>query len=359
MKKTSHLIFVILISSLLIKCSQETRSEFQDVHETFTLESFEERKILKGTRIDLGTLLAPIHIYFYDSLLFVATNGLDKNLSIYNSNADFSAVGSIVTNGMGPDDLLSVMRMDFDIDGTFWVHDAVTAKMKKFEIDFKGDSIYAVAQKDVSLKGPVTNAIFLIPDQIGATTQDINPLKRFYLYDIDGARKGEVSEYPNYNREIPATAKVEVFNGRISVHPKKDQFVLVYEYADLIEFYNSRFNLTKRIHGPHVFVPEFELKDRGNHPAMKLRYDKTRFAYQDVVSNSEEIFLLYANGRTVSKEDGDEAFHYDTIVVVDWEGNPLSLFSLDHTVISICVDWNKRVIYGLNRIESEVYAFSF
>ncbi|HMR56159.1 MAG TPA: hypothetical protein PLM56_10320 [Cyclobacteriaceae bacterium] len=93
---------------------------------------------------------------------------------------------------------------------------------------------------------------------------------------------------------------------------------------------------------------------------MKRRFDLTKYAYQAVVCTDSLIFLLYDNGETVSKDDDqDEAGHLSTIVAIDWNGQPLSLYELDHPVISICVDWHKRVIYGLDRIESEVYAFPF
>jgi|GEM_PF-1567529 len=91
---------------------------------------------------------------------------------------------------------------------------------------------------------------------------------------------------------------------------------------------------------------------------MMRRYDKTKYAYQAVASSDSLIFLLYDNGETISKdEDQDEASQFKTIVVIDWEGRPLSLYQLDHSIISVCVDWHRRVIYGLDRIESEVYAF--
>jgi len=176
---------------------------------------------------------------------------------------------------------------------------------------------------------------------------------------MQGNRKKEVGEYPSYERQIPPMAMVEVFNGWVSVHPDKKKFALAYEWTDLIEFYNSEFTLVKRIHGPHIFMPQFELKSRGNAMVMMRKADLTKFAYQGLTSNSDEIFLLYANGKTVAKGAGEEAFHYNTIVTIDWDGNPQALYELDHKVISICVDWKKRIIYGLDRVESEIYAFPF
>ncbi|HRE68857.1 MAG TPA: BF3164 family lipoprotein [Cyclobacteriaceae bacterium] len=357
MRKTTCLI--VILTAGLIKCTPEPQSKFQDVNAVFTIESFKEQKKLFGSKIDLGTVLSPVFIFFHDSLLFVTTIGLERNIFIYNSNDNFSSVGSIISRGFGPDELLSVVRMDFNSNGTFWTHDAVSAKLKRFETKRMNDSLYAIAHETVSLNGPTPNA-FLLGNQIGVTTQEVVPLTRFYVYDMDGKRTKETGDYPSYERDIPATAKVEVYNAWAGIHPDRNQFILAYEYTDLLEFYNEDFELTKRIQGPHLFVPEFELKDRGGHQAMKRRFDLTKYAYQTVVCSDSLIFLLYDNGETVSKDDNqDEAGHFSTLVAIDWNGQPLSVYELDHPVISICVDWHKRVIYGLDRIESEVYAFPF
>jgi hypothetical protein len=345
---------------LLVCCVNERKDTFLNIDSHFTSQSFQERKLLKGTRLELGTLLAPVQVFFHDSLLFVASNGLESNVYVFNSNDNYLLRGSIIQNGMGPDELLSVARMDFNHDGTFWSHDIITAHIKKFELIMDKDTVYAIVRNRISLNGPVINAFCLDTDLIGTTTQEIKPLSRFYIYDAQGNRIDEAGDYPTYNREIPATAKVEVYNGWISIHPSYNKFVLAYEFTDLIEFYDSDFKLLKRVQGPHNFLPEVELKQRGNSVAMVRRFDLTRFAYQRAVSSDSLIFLLYANGETVSKEDDqEEAAHFNSIVAIDWEGNPLYLFELDHAVISIAVDWKKGIIYGLNRIESEVYAFPF
>lgn len=359
MKSFQFFLFVgslFAATSTFISCD----NGFKNVDQKFTLKSFSHHQSLQGSKLNLGTLLAPIEIFFHDSLLFVTADGLDKNVSIFNRSQNFLPVGSIVPRGEGPDELLSVASMTFDADGTFWAHDIVGARMKKFQLVKNMDSIVAVAKGHVSLKWPVLNAFRLKSGVIGTTTHEIDPLRRFYVYDSLGKKKGEIGDYPTYEREIPSTAMVEVFNGRVNVHPAKDKFVLSYEFTDLVEIYDLDFNLIKRVQGPNDFIPEFDLKQRGNSTVMMRRFDKTKFAYQNGVSNDSLIFLLYAKGETVSKEDNQElAAHFTTIIALDWAGTPISIYKLDHPVICICVGWKNRIIYGLNRIESEVYAFPF
>ncbi|HRF33891.1 MAG TPA: BF3164 family lipoprotein [Cyclobacteriaceae bacterium] len=355
MKKSLLILSFFIFTYCLSGCD----GGFTQVDQKFTRNSFIEQRTLSGTKLDLGTVLAPIQIFFYDSLLFISAEGLDKVVSVYNRNNNYKMIGGIISRGMGPDELTSVARMDFNPDKTFWAHDIVAGQLKKFELVITPDTSFVIANGHEQLRYPVMNAFLVKSGMIGTTTQDIMPLKRFYIYDSLGNRK-EAGDYPKYKREIPPTALVEVFNGWASLKPSKDRFVLGYEYTDLIEIYNGEFELIKRIQGPDNFLPEFDLKQRGNSIAMMRRYDKTKYAYQAVASSDSLIFLLYDNGETISKdEDQDEASQFKTIVVIDWEGRPLSLYQLDHSIISVCVDWHRRVIYGLDRIESEVYAFPF
>jgi hypothetical protein len=364
MKKIILLISVYsLIASAitLVGCKGEYKEHgFIEVDHKFTIESFKDHKVLQGSKLDLGTVLAPLRIFHHDSLLFVTAEGVDKIITIYNQHSNFLHIGNIVQRGMGPDELLSVVRMDFNPDGTFWAHDMVTGRLKKFKLEVISDAINAEVIRSISLKWPVMNAFVLESSKVGTTTHEIIPFKRFHVYDSLGNRITEMGDYPNYEREIPPTAAVDVYNAWVSVHPDKSKFVIVHELTDLIEFYNSEFTLIKRVQGPHNFVPQFELIQRGNSMAMVRKFDLTKFAFQGVVSNDSLIFMLYANGETVSREDDpEEAAHFKVIIAVDWEGNPLYVFELSNSVISICVDWHRRTIYGLNRIESEVYAFSY
>ena len=132
---------------------------------------------------------------------------------------------------------------------------------------------------------------------------------------------------------------------------------MAYEYTDLIEIYDSQLNLLKRIQGPDNFLPIFKLKDRGGAQVMQRLYNKTRLAYQGIETDGKHLYLLYGGGKTVAPEDGEDAIHHNQLIVMDWEGEVLELINLDHAVSNIAIDARNSVIYGLDRITSEVYAF--
>jgi hypothetical protein len=354
------ILLFILTVFIFISCTPKPEFHSVDgVTSTYTHHSFKESKKLQGKLLDLGTVLAPLVLFHHDSLLFISSVGLPWNVKVFDMKNQNSEVGEILSRGMGPEEVLSALSISFSKDGSFWVHDPSGSQMKQAELFFEQGQLQTRVSEISRFAAPVTSSIFLNNHKFVTVCNDINPFKRFYVFDSVGYQIDAFGEYPTYEREIPNSAAVEVFMGRLTVHPNRDKFLMAYDYTDLIEIYSSDFELLHRVQGPHGFLPEFGLKERGSHQVMSRVYGHTKQAFYDVISNEEYIFLLYGDGKSRAKGSGESGVHYDKIVVLDWEGQAQMWLELDHPVTSICVDWKGKIVYGLDRIESQVYAFAF
>lgn len=355
--KIHHLLIPIAFL-LFTNCNSDTK-QIHNVDSIFKIGSFKKNKKISGTKLDLGIVLSPIKLFHTDSLLLISSVGTNPLVNIYNQTQNYQKIGGMISYGLGPEEMTSVSEIQFINDSNFWAQDIQTSQMKRLILKITNDSVYTQNSGQVSLNGPSLEPFSIKNEKIISTTQEIVPFNRFYIYDIQNNTKKGFADYPSYDRKIPNSVAVEVFNAFATVHPDQNKFALAYEYTDLIELYNSEAELIKRIQGPHIFQPEFELKDRNGHFAMRRVYEKTKLAYIALDSNKDEIFLLYGNGDTRKKGEGEEGIHHNHIVTIDWEGNPLNYYELDHGVTTITVDFNKRIIYGLDRMESEVYAFEY
>ncbi len=357
--KKNNLIIILLIA-FNINCSKKGEDKISDLSNSFDISSFSDKRNLSGKKLDLGLVFSPVSIFYQDSLLFISSINQDFNMPVFNSKENFKKLGEIISYGSGPDEMLSAADIDFVGPKEFWAHDVVSSNMKKFNLNILIDSISVNMNDFVIFGGPILSVSYLNNDRFFTTTQDINPPSRFYAYDLNGNRLNQyASSYPDYGQDLPITVKVDVFWAWPTVHPNREKFLIAYEYLDLLEIYDKDLRLQKRIHGPHQFLPDFDIKERGGYPYMQRIYERTKYAYVSLCSNENMIFLLYGEGKTRSKEEGEAAIHYNHIVSIDWEGKPLGYYELDHGVTSIAVDWKERVIFGLDRIESEVYAFKF
>lgn len=350
---------LIIIILVFTNCTNSSKNKIYDTHSKFELNDFQIKEKLKGNKLELGTVLAPLSLFVNDSLLFVTSVGLETNVAIYNRNNNYKKIGDIIGNGQGPNEMLSMFKMIFDSQGSFWAYDVVSTQLKEFDLILNKDTVYANMKTSINFDELSVNQPIILHDKIVTTTHSIKPFTRFYVYDMDGALIETKAMYPKYDREIPNTAAVDVFNGYTAIHPKGSKFMIAYEYTDLVEFYDSDVELLNRVQGPHNFVPEFGLKERGFHTFMKRELGKTRQAYQAVSSSDEGVMLLYANGKTRFKGEGEEAIHFNHIIFIGWDGQPINYFELDHGVAAFEVDWDNRLIYGLDRITSEIYSFKF
>jgi hypothetical protein len=358
--QSSHILLACSILALtLLACNNQEIGIIDNVNSTFRLDSIPIKKELKSELLDLGIVYSPNELFVGDSTLFIASSGTDFNVTLFDISSSHRRKGQIIPYGQGPDEALSVYRMFFDDDENFWIHDVISPNLKKFKISNESDTLYAKPLDQIVFNKLSILEGWFMENTIITTTTDINPLTRFYIYDLNGNYIRANGSYPSYDREIPGTAKVEVFTSHASAHPNKKKFVLVYEYTDLIEFYDENAQLIKQIQGPDLFLPNFELGVRGGYPTMKRLLDKTQEAYMKVVSNGERIFILYAGGSTRQKGKSEEGIHHKNIISLDWEGNVLAKYTLDHAVTTIAVDWNRGSIYGLDKIESQVYLFKF
>ena len=355
----SYLKITLFSLGLLFLYSCEKKSIFNEIDSTFTLDDFESVEELEGQTIDLGLLLNPVFLFHHDSLLFVCNSGTSNIIHLYNLHNGQKA-GEIIGNGDGPNELRSVLNLDFMSNGDFYAFDIITQQIKTFHLT-ANDSITVESTASFHPEvPPISEPVILHNNHVAAMTVQLSPLGRFYEFDSSGKFLGEKGNYPSYDREIPLTATADLYRAHSAIRTgKRDRFLLAYRYADLIEIYDDQLNSIKRIQGPHVFLPDFNLKSRGDgnmyfQPSMK----KTKLAFSSVDSNEDYILLLYQGG--TFKEEGIEGIHYSYMVLMDWEGNPVKYYKLNRSISTFCVDWSGKIIYGLDqKNEPEVVKFLF
>lgn len=335
-------------------CSKQ-KSSFEKVTISYDYNDFENIQELNGTKLDLGLLLSPIDLYFLDSLLYISSVGNDYNLKVFNrSNKE---KGQLFYYGPGPSEAMSVAGMSIKNNNSVLIHDLNSNQVKEFEIYASKDSIYSNFINTVTFSKVVYEP-FSLGENFSSTVFNINPLNRFYLFDMKGNFVDGKGDFPNFGIDLPTTLFPEVFNTRAKYNKLKEKIVLAYEFTDLVEIYDKNFNLINRIHGPEKFIPLFDVSDGNGVISMVRKYNYTRWAFSQIETTENLIFLLYS-GKVKKKETLEEDTHYSQIIVLNWEGIPNMLLKLNHPIITFTVDEKEKLIYGLDRLTSEVYSFKY
>lgn len=325
---------LLVITLLSIACQNE---KYKNSNE-FDNDSLSYSKELVGETV-IDSLLFPSKLYYNNSLLYLVEDNSPQMIHIFNTETKEN-VGKIVSKGRGPEEMINIGSVQF-IPGSdnFWVLDSPSKILAEYK--YALDEHHLVQQiklEDVGAFNPL-----IIPSfGILANSRQTKPMGRFFLFNNDGTIQKTEGEYPSYGKEIPDMMKADAFLCISDVKPDFSKVVLAYMMTDLIEIYNNQGHLLKRVHGPDHFFPQIKT-EKINDGFSFAPTSESKDAYVVVKAGSEEIWTLYADGKQPSRD-----YHHSTLLVFDWEGNPLRKYKLDKPIFYFDIDWENKVLYGLS-----------
>lgn len=124
----------------------------------------------------------------------------------------------------------------------------------------------------------------------------------------------------------------------------------------MIELYNKKGDLIKRIHGPEQFLSQIKEHSDGNIKTSNPIKGKAQGAYRNPINTGEEIFVLF-NGKLIDEEGSSLT---NKILVFDWNGNPLKVYLLNQDIFAFTVDAINKKIYGISdNPEYHIIEFSY
>ena len=91
-----------MVAIIFCGCTSEEKIGVDNVDNYFEISSFQSLEKLSGEKLELGIVLAPVDLFFNDTLLFISSVGLSNNVGVYNSKDNFDKIGNIVSFGQGP-----------------------------------------------------------------------------------------------------------------------------------------------------------------------------------------------------------------------------------------------------------------
>lgn len=168
---------------------------------------------------------------------------------------------------------------------------------------------------------------------------------RYAIANDSGRIVSYAMEYP-YKGEFKRATAADIafaFQGQIKVKPDGKKFVLTIfnsPNAEIVSFNNGKLSkLVDLYYGAPSFVPE-----SGNGVISVNFKAENAWGFIDVSVSDKFIYLLYS-GRT-RKEYRSSFWASNTVLVYDWDGNPIAKYALDRDVKAIAVDEADGRIYA-------------
>lgn len=159
-----------------------------------------------------------------------------------------------------------------------------------------------------------------------------------------------LDKYPKIELPFNPEEGVNIFAPRLGISSSLDKVIMPYDYSGLISIYSYTGDKIVEFKGPDY--KELDLVFRNGRTSLTNRNNLT---YNFPCSNTESFMIPY-NG-TKYKYAHSPAYH---IFHFGFDGSLLQHFKLNHSVTNIAVDWENRIIYGINKdLEPCIYKFKF
>lgn len=341
MRCIKYLLFTVL-SVLFISC--ESHKEYENCSH-LVWSDFPEVIQLKGKALEFDEpIMRPSYIYLTDSFLIVKEDKAEFLLHKYNMNS-LKKESECFTFGSGPNEFLWIQSIQFD-DSCLWLADSQNASVSQYSKRnvLLSDSSEVEQIRKIYFADHFKSLIVLPDSQFVAIIANPNK-KRLSYYNFKGNFIDTKGDYPKFGNEFTAFENLEGFDCNMILSPDKNRLFLFHMFTDLIEIYNLRGELKKRIHGPDCFFPEVNQISQDDLIRVGSIPDKSRDAYFCPVVVADKIYVLYSGAYYNPMKP---AYLLNNIFVFDNEGVPLKRYSLDMPICGLAVDPNTNTLYGIS-----------
>ncbi|MBW3466968.1 BF3164 family lipoprotein [Arthrospiribacter ruber] len=339
---------------ILFSCSLKVNSD--DFIITFNEEDIPEPIKLKGTKYKYEQLLNPRHIFFEGEFLIVGEKGNDTLLHAIKSSSNkyYKRIG---VNGVGPGEITMVHRfLHDDESGAFWAYDVETKRLARYNVfDDSPLSNEIISQRDdfflaVELAWSSDTTVMTVRTDLDEKFVEFNILNNEVTNTY-----GTWKEMYDKN-DVPVSIISSIHNGVLTSNPTKDKFIKVGVQRDYIEILDKKSGKIISIRGPEQFMPDFKIDYSAGYPMPQTSNDNP-FFYTSVSAESNNFYVLYS-GKTMRQIMQGNS--YESVLVFDYEGNLISAYDLDFTLLSFTVDEENRIFYGITYdSEPNVVAYRF
>lgn len=337
--KTCRILIIFWVAILCYSCSDHAKSDYGIVK--FDCNSFKEIRKLEGQVFNLDTtVLAPKRLHIYDSLLAVLTPKESKVLHLFDLKTGRELACGLEI-GQGPKDLLAPEFVNTFDSAEIVLSDMALSTIVKYNME----EFLHCEDPDFDMRISFNKGIY---GRMGILQNKyIAPAfcENFLLncFDIEGNIIDSIGFYPDTEFDVTPMEKMTMFNFQFATN-KSDRVAVCYSWTDMIDFYDEKGNLLKRMHGPDHFMSRYKERRMGKAVGAMGIKGQSWDAYSVPVFVGDEFWVLYSGAKDLEANFSD---YRKRIFVFDKNGSPLRIFELDKGITMFDVDAYNKKIYAI------------
>ena len=296
---------------------------------------------------DSDVLAMPGDIAIVGELLVVVDVVADSAIHLLN-RVTGESIRSFGRRGAGPGEFQAAWSVD-PVPGSAsecWIYDVGLGRLTYVDLNDEFFDAGALGKRIINLGG---NAQSLGPVRTvdGNTSLSLGMYTggRLGVYDAQGALLATVASLPPGAADIPPNVRQHAYQATLIPHPDRRLFAAVTRHASLIEIFGEDGSRLATGEGPLHVEPTYRVRQGAEGKALMATGQDLRFGYVDGSASRDYVFALFS-GRT---REGAMGRHYmgRFVHVFDWAGNFVKAIELDADVVTIAVDEDSNVLYGV------------
>ena len=176
--------------------------------------------------------------------------------------------------------------------------------------------------------------------------------KRLALFDLKSNEVKEIGDFPSedMNTNLPVGLRNIAYNGRIRYNSSLKKLVSMTFSSEMFEIYNVNGTNVELAMGNYTTVPKYrEIGSRGLTSVKIETIENGKGRNRALELSDEYIFILYQEYKRVGMvKPTDYKITADIVLVFDWNGNPVKLYTLDSFVTDISYDKTTNRLYAIH-----------
>ena len=339
----------LLLFSIIASCITTLSAQKIKV---FKVTDFKEIEELKGIKLNLSNPLKnPHEILLIDSLLLIKNINASPAVDVINLKTE-KIISQFCKRGRGPGELIAPFSIQYiRNDREVMVQDIQGKKLVFFDLDLiiknSPKKYVRIVKTDTVLVRKVqqvkTGKFFC--DLIGHANGYMN-----CLLNKDGELIRFLQKYPQIDVHYNPTIASNIFATNIGASPNQEKIIVPYIYSDKIEIFNYSGDVEVQLIGPNF--KKLDVINTSNRATLTTKNNR---AYVIPCANDNYFMIPYSG-----KQRNHSIPPANNIFTFDFKGNLLKRYIVSPSVNGIAVDWDRKIIYGVNKdMEPTIYKYHF
>jgi hypothetical protein len=325
----------------LFSCCTESDSVKNFFKGTVKRIDFSEEYFLSGEIIEVDSI-GIARVESFSSYLMLINYRQPYFLQVYTCSSDYQYLGRFFRKGEGPNDFLGfqIIKKEYPC---LWIQDYINKRVKKVNIEKGFDDRSFNVEKIYDYKKIIDpfNVFYLNDTCLLIKDYDVKKGLYYLKYNPEEGSVSEM-EYIMYNYPVTYPLMNKMLTLADVLHPCDNKIASitgVFNQIDIVDLDNPDKNISVTTNNGLVNYQDVVNTEKD---------DLQEYYFSYPVCNEQKIFVLY---HSVDSKNSVQ------IRIIDWEGNPVAKLHLDKNIRDIHIDFNQKIIYGIEDESERIYKF--